>query len=336
MAPESSAAAPLTHKSTTARTRYVLRPASVHGQATILHAHQVLVGSFTWIPALSRYATAPHSSPPSDTRAAADRRGKLGGSPLGQGRVRVPVRQPGVGVIARDAPSAWLLRRAYAATRPGAPTPRPSAHHRRSQRPAHGRQRTANLCEITTSWSALSVHNHTTSDTKPNTKMDPKIHHQAHHPPTTPPHTPIIARAFARPTVDWWLAAGRVRLIGAGGCGVHRRAGPRCDRLRSPGRRDVRAATVAWSHTRRTRGTCGWSRSCRAPKVCHLSWPGRSCQTLTSHEDQNDTLKSDRQRREDVQQESPRPVKARFPLVVTSSGTPHPPAGAESSPRKPG
>jgi hypothetical protein len=45
---------------------------------------------------------------------------------------------------------------------------------------------------------------------------------------------------------------------------------------------------------------------------------------LTSHEDQNGTLKPDRQRRDGVQPKSPRPVEARFPLVITSSGTPHP------------
>jgi hypothetical protein len=47
---------------------------------------------------------------------------------------------------------------------------------------------------------------------------------------------------------------------------------------------------------------------------------------VTGHEDQNDTLKPDRQRLEGVQQESLRPVKARFPLVITSSGT----VGAEN------
>ena len=46
--------------------------------------------------------------------------------------------------------------------------------------------------------------------------------------------------------------------------------------------------------------------------------------TWIGHEDQNDALKPDRQRPEGVQQESPRPVRARFLLVITSSGTPHP------------
>jgi hypothetical protein len=45
---------------------------------------------------------------------------------------------------------------------------------------------------------------------------------------------------------------------------------------------------------------------------------------LTSHEDQNDTPKPDHQRRDGVQPKSPRPVRARFPLVITSSDTPHP------------
>jgi hypothetical protein len=45
---------------------------------------------------------------------------------------------------------------------------------------------------------------------------------------------------------------------------------------------------------------------------------------LISHGDQNDTLKPDRQQRDGVQPESPRPVRARVPLVITSSSTPHP------------
>jgi hypothetical protein len=45
---------------------------------------------------------------------------------------------------------------------------------------------------------------------------------------------------------------------------------------------------------------------------------------LTSHEDQNGTRKPDRQQRDGVQPKSPRPVRARFPLVITSSGTPYP------------
>ena len=48
-------------------------------------------------------------------------------------------------------------------------------------------------------------------------------------------------------------------------------------------------------------------------KVRHMSSPGHSCQTLTSHEDQNNTLKPDRQRHDGVQPKSPRPVRARFP-----------------------
>jgi hypothetical protein len=47
-------------------------------------------------------------------------------------------------------------------------------------------------------------------------------------------------------------------------------------------------------------------------------------QKLTSHEDQNDTLKPDHPRRDGGQPKSPRPVTTRFPLVITSSGTPHP------------
>jgi len=43
---------------------------------------------------------------------------------------------------------------------------------------------------------------------------------------------------------------------------------------------------------------------------------------LITHDDQNDTLKPDRQRRDVVQQQSPRPVTASFPLVITSSGIP--------------
>jgi hypothetical protein len=62
----------------------------------------------------------------------------------------------------------------------------------------------------------------------------------------------------------------------------------------------------------------------RVPKVRHMPRPGHSGQSLTSHEDQNATLKPDRQRREGVQPEKPRPVRARVPLVITSSGTPHP------------
>jgi hypothetical protein len=57
---------------------------------------------------------------------------------------------------------------------------------------------------------------------------------------------------------------------------------------------------------------------------------------VTGHEDQNDTLKPDRQRLEGVQQESPRPVKARFPLVIISSGTPHPHQPERKLTRKPG
>jgi hypothetical protein len=34
---------------------------------------------------------------------------------------------------------------------------------------------------------------------------------------------------------------------------------------------------------------------------------------LTSHEDQNDTLKPDRQQRDGIQLDSPRPVRGRFP-----------------------
>ena len=53
---------------------------------------------------------------------------------------------------------------------------------------------------------------------------------------------------------------------------------------------------------------------------------------MTNHEDQNNTLKPDRQRLEGVPQKSPRPVTARFPLVITSSDTPIP----TSRSRKPG
>jgi hypothetical protein len=47
-------------------------------------------------------------------------------------------------------------------------------------------------------------------------------------------------------------------------------------------------------------------------------------QTLTSHKDQNNTLKPARQRRDGAQQESLRPVRMRVPLVITSSDTSHP------------
>jgi hypothetical protein len=40
----------------------------------------------------------------------------------------------------------------------------------------------------------------------------------------------------------------------------------------------------------------------------------------------------DHQRLEDVQQQSPMPVKASFPLAITSSDTPHPTSRNESSP----
>ena len=57
---------------------------------------------------------------------------------------------------------------------------------------------------------------------------------------------------------------------------------------------------------------------------------------LTSHEDQNDTLKPDRQRRDGVQPKSPRPVRARFLLVITSSGTPDPHSRSQKLTREPG
>jgi hypothetical protein len=70
-------------------------------------------------------------------------------------------------------------------------------------------------------------------------------------------------------------------------------------------------------------------------KVRHMSSPGHSCQTLTSHEDQKSTLKPDRRRRDGVQPESPRPARARSP-VITSSGTPHPHQPEPKLTRKPG
>jgi hypothetical protein len=76
------------------------------------------------------------------------------------------------------------------------------------------------------------------------------------------------------------------------------------------------------STTRKTGVSKSWTRlpgavalweACRVPKVRHMSWPGHSCQTLTSHEDQNNTPKPNRQQLEGVQPESPRPVRARVP-----------------------
>jgi hypothetical protein len=84
-------------------------------------------------------------------------------------------------------------------------------------------------------------------------------------------------------------------------------------------------------------GRCAGKLACGVPKVRQMSCPGHSCQMLTSHEDQNNTLKPDRRRRDGVQSERPRPVRARVPSRDHQQRHPaSPPAGAESSPESPG